>query len=177
LWSSVALLASVAWMLLTALTIDTAPIGIGPLPHADIAANLMFAFASTAACLGFAAVFLRFAGRPWPFAQSLSDNAYGIYLTHYPFIVWLQYMLLGGSVLAVAKGAIVSGGSLFGSWIAVIALRRTSLGAFLIGAGPSVRLAQAGRRAIDSQTVADPAGHSAPAASSSSGSKQGLIVS
>jgi peptidoglycan/LPS O-acetylase OafA/YrhL len=149
LWVGFALVTSVAWMLLIALTIDTAPLGVGPIPHLDILANFMFALASTAACMAFAAIFLRFAEARWPAIESLSDHAYGIYLLHYPFVVWLQYFLLGVGLLAVAKGTIVSAGSLLASWILAAGLTRTSLGAFLIGAGrrrkssPTIRQAPA----------------------------------
>ena len=41
------------------------------------------------------ALFLRFGqDRAW-WSDSLSEHAYGIYVLHYVFVVWLQYMLLG----------------------------------------------------------------------------------
>lgn len=51
-------------------------------------------------------------------ADSLSTNAYGIYLTHYPFVLWLQYALLGTSLNAVAKTAFVLIVALVLSWAA-----------------------------------------------------------
>ena len=54
--------------------------------------------------------------------DSLSANAYSIYLVHYVFIVWLQYMLLGVALFAIGKAAIVFGGTLLMSWVATAAL-------------------------------------------------------
>jgi glucans biosynthesis protein C len=134
-WLGWTLVGWVAWMLLTALAMDSAPLGIGPVPHLDILANLVFALASVAGCFAFAALFLRFAVSRWPTAESLSDNAYGIYLIHYPFVVWLQYLLLRATLPAIAKGSIAFSGALLLSWGIASALRRTSIGALVIGAG------------------------------------------
>ena len=38
-------------------------------------------------------------------ADSLSANAYGIYLIHYVFVTWLQYALLGVALFAIAKAS------------------------------------------------------------------------
>lgn len=135
LWWGLTLVGWVAWMLMMALTMDTAPLGIRPVPHLDILADLMFALASMAGCFAFAALFLRFSASRWPTAESLSDNAYGIYLIHYPFVVWLQYLLLGFMVPAVAKASIAFSGALLLSWGIASALRCTSIGALVIGAG------------------------------------------
>ncbi len=165
LWVGFTLAASVFWMLLIALTIDTAPLGVGPVPHLDIVANFMFALASTAACLAFVALFLRFTGERWPVTESLSDNAYGIYLLHYPFVVWLQYLLVGMGLLALAKGAIVSAGSLLASWVLAIGLSRTSLGAFLIGAGRRRKSTRTVRQGAQAETAPEPRSYSRNAAS------------
>jgi hypothetical protein len=61
-------------------------------------------------------------------------NAYGIYLVHYVFVVWLQYLLLGTALLAIAKGLIVFTGTLILSWAMVAATCRIPIGARLIGA-------------------------------------------
>lgn len=66
--------------------------------------------------------------------DSLSANAYGLYLVHYNFVVWLQYALLGTALLALIKAAVVFGGTLVLSWIAVLAVQRIPFGAQLIGA-------------------------------------------
>ena len=76
---------------------------------------------------GLIAVFLRFAARPVPLAGSLERNAYGIYLVHYFFVVWLQYLLLGMPLFAMAKGVIVSAVALLSSWAVAIAFGRMPL--------------------------------------------------
>jgi surface polysaccharide O-acyltransferase-like enzyme len=58
----------------------------------------------------------------------LSDHAYGIYLVHYVFVVWLQYLLLGVALFAVGKAAIVFGASLLLSWLAAAAVSRLPIG-------------------------------------------------
>jgi surface polysaccharide O-acyltransferase-like enzyme len=67
-------------------------------------------------CLGFAAVFLCFGYARSALTDSLSENAYAIYLVHYVFIVWLQYALLGAALPAMVKGVLVFAGTLLMSW-------------------------------------------------------------
>ena len=55
----------------------------------------------------FIALFLRFANTRYSIIDNLCDNAYGIYLVHYPFIIWSQYTLLGSSMPAISKALIV----------------------------------------------------------------------
>jgi surface polysaccharide O-acyltransferase-like enzyme len=50
--------------------------------------------------------------------ESLSTNAYGIYLLHYIFVVWLQYALLAVDLNAIGKATIVFAGALTLSWAA-----------------------------------------------------------
>jgi peptidoglycan/LPS O-acetylase OafA/YrhL len=51
-------------------------------------------------------------------------NAYGIYLVHYIFVLWLQYLLLPVELSAVAKFAVTFTGSLGLSWmVTALALR------------------------------------------------------
>ena len=77
---------------------------------------------------------LQFATKYSRLLDSLSTNAYGHYLVHYDFVVWLQYALLGTALFAMVKAAIVFGGTLVLSWIVVLAVQRIPFGAQLIGA-------------------------------------------
>lgn len=77
--------------------------------------------ASSFACL---ALFVRFANTRRKFADSLSNNAYGMYLIHYAFVSWLQYTLLRAALPAVAKGSIVFLETVLLSWGTTAALRR-----------------------------------------------------
>ena len=48
---------------------------------------------------------------------SLSANAYGIYLVHYVFVLWLQYAVLGAGLNAFGKVGLVFTAALALSWI------------------------------------------------------------
>jgi glucans biosynthesis protein C len=88
-------------------------------------------------CLGFAAVFLRFGDARSALTDSLSENAYAIYLVHYVFAVWLQYALLGATLPAAVKGVLVFAGALLLSWsVAVGAGRFASLARQFHAASP-----------------------------------------
>jgi surface polysaccharide O-acyltransferase-like enzyme len=78
------------------------------------------------------AIFVRFGGTRTKLLDNLRDNAYGIYLTHYVFVIWLQYFLLRFALSAVAKGVIVFVGALAVSWASVATLRRVPAIARLI---------------------------------------------
>ena len=99
-----------------------------------LAVQLCRPLACAAGSLFLIAVSLRFATRQSRILDSLSANAYALYLFHYGFVVWLQYTLLTAALFAVVKAAIVFGGTLALSWIAALAVQRISFGARLIGA-------------------------------------------
>src|SRR5262249_22098263 len=123
LLSVVALAAFAAWLAVTAFTVEAKT----PLVMAERLSSILFAVSSATACFAFVAAALRFASRRSAAAGSLSANAYGIYLVHYLFVIWLQYLLLGMAIFALAKGAIVFLGALALSWAAALALRRIPL--------------------------------------------------
>ena len=72
------------------------------------------------------ALCLRFASERTRILDSLSANAYSMYLLHYVFIVWLQYALLPVGLFAIGKAAIVFGGTLVLSWAAAVAFDNVS---------------------------------------------------
>ena len=80
------------------------------------------------------AIFLRFGQHRSRVYDSLSDSAYGMYLVHYVFVVWMQYRPAGCSLFAIAKAAIVFGVTLALSWATVAAMQRIPFGSRLIGA-------------------------------------------
>jgi len=133
-WSRWLVAAAVAfgmWMGATALMMDhgdEAPLLL------QAAAALAFVAACGSGCLFLTGLFVRFARVRRGFLDSLSESAYGMYLVHYLFVVWLQYALLGMSLLAVGKAAIVLGGTLLMSWGSTIAVCAVPTGARLIGA-------------------------------------------
>jgi surface polysaccharide O-acyltransferase-like enzyme len=83
--------------------------------------------------MGVLALALRFATQRQRILDSLSQNAYGMYLVHYVFVVWLQYAMLGVLIPAIVKVAIVFTGTLLMSWAATAALRSIPFGSRLIG--------------------------------------------
>ncbi len=89
---------------------------------AKLAAGAGFAVACATSCLCSLAICLRLAHwRSWAF-DSLSTNAYRIYLIHYVFAVWLQYALLGIGLFAIGKAVIVFCGTLIASWCIATAI-------------------------------------------------------
>jgi glucan biosynthesis protein C len=124
------------WMGLTASTFPDA--SSAPL-ILQIGADASFALAGASGCFFMIAASLRFGGVRSPIVISLTRNAFGIYLIHYVFVVWLQYALLAAPLFAFLKAAIVFGGALALSWGATAAIRFTRVGARLIGEAPRPR--------------------------------------
>ena len=58
--------------------------------------------------------------------------AYGVYLLHYIFIIWLQYAVYDYSLPAGVKFAIVFAGTLAMSWALTVMLRRIPVVARMI---------------------------------------------
>jgi len=98
-------------------------------------AAFAFVLACVASCFAVLAVAIRFAAQGRSMLDGLKHNAYGMYLVHYFFVVWLQYALLGSSLPAIVKGVTVFAGTLALSWASVEALRRVPSAAQIIGAG------------------------------------------
>ena len=72
---------------------------------------------------GSPAVFLRFAKKANRIVDSLSANAFGIYVLHYFCVSWLQLALLDAPMSGAAKGTTVFIGALFASWAMSAAFR------------------------------------------------------
>jgi hypothetical protein len=128
-WIVSAFSAFVLWIIPTALARDAAT---AALPGLQFLAAVAFVIASTTACFALAAIFLRFATAPSRGMSKLSENAYGIYVFHYLFVVWLQYLLLDLPLFAIVKFAIVFTGALLMSWAATAAASRAMLGTGLV---------------------------------------------
>jgi hypothetical protein len=136
-WLAGALAAFVFWMGLTALAMSykaSAPLGL------QIIVDCSFALACASGCFCVMAACLRFGTVRRPLFDSLANNAFGIYLLHYAFVVWLQYALLGVALFAFAKGMIVFAGALLLAWAATAALRVIPFGSPLIGENPPPRV-------------------------------------
>jgi len=86
--------------------------------------GLAFSMYSAAMAFTVLAVYLRSAKANLGVLDAMRPSAYGIYLVHYIFIIWLQYAVYDYSFPAFVKFAIVFVGTLAGSWALVVALRK-----------------------------------------------------
>jgi peptidoglycan/LPS O-acetylase OafA/YrhL len=116
-WLAASVAGFVLWALPTSLMVDgrVAPLLI------QFAAGLGFVLACAAGCFALLALCLRFAAERTRILDSLSVNAYSIYLLHYVFVVWLQYAMLHVTLFAGGKAVIVFGGTLMMSWAIAVA--------------------------------------------------------
>jgi glucans biosynthesis protein C len=123
-WLAGAPAAFLLWIIPAALLVNRQGAG---LPGLQIVADLGFVVSSATSCFALVALFLRFAAVPRAPLGSLSENAYGIYLVHYVFVIWLQYALLGVTLFAGIKAAVVFLGTLMLSWGTTTAAGRIPL--------------------------------------------------
>lgn len=89
-----------------------------------IASEIAFAVCCWAAVFGMTGLFLRFIKGDIRIFSSLSGNSYGIYIVHYVFITWLQYLLLGNSLSPCIKGTLVFLITLILSWGTAAVIRQ-----------------------------------------------------
>jgi surface polysaccharide O-acyltransferase-like enzyme len=92
-----------------------------------IAYGLAFAMFSAAMTFTVLAVFLRFARSSFRLLDAMRPSAYGIYLLHFIFIIWLQYIVYDPAFPAFIKFAIVFIGTLSLSWALTALLRKISV--------------------------------------------------
>ena len=119
LWTAIAVATWFLWMGVTWFTLDgTAPLFI------QIAADVCFVVACAAGCLFVIASSLRFGLKRSAALDSLSTNAYSLYLVHYVPTVWLQYALLGAPLIAFVKAVIVFCGTVIVSWLSILLYQR-----------------------------------------------------
>jgi hypothetical protein len=111
-----------------------------PLLAVQLLVAACFVLCNGAGCLGALALVIRFANRRLQALESLNENAYGMYLIHYVFVVWLQYLMLAAPLVAILKGIAVFAGTLALSLAATVALRRVPAAGRIIG--PERRLPQ-----------------------------------
>ena len=130
-WFAGALASFVLWLGLTALALRGPLI---PWPALELAGDASFALACASGCFAALAGCLRFATTRSRLFERLARNAFGIYLLHYGFVVWLQYALLGVALFAIAKALAVFLGALGLAWAMTIAIGFVPFGWRLIGA-------------------------------------------
>jgi surface polysaccharide O-acyltransferase-like enzyme len=86
--------------------------------------GLAFALFSGAMAFAEPALFLRFAKTPLRLLDAMRPSAYGMFLTHYIFIIGLQYAIYDPPLSPFVKFAIVFIGTLAGSWALTTGLRK-----------------------------------------------------
>jgi glucan biosynthesis protein C len=114
-WLRWPLLAALATALFLALHGATLP---------AVARGAVMLLFSAAAAAGLLALAVRFGAQQTAVGRSLGANAYGIYLAHYPIVLWIQYGLLHAPLDPVAKGLLVLVTGFGASWLAASLLRR-----------------------------------------------------
>ena len=85
----------------------------------------LFLVAFSAAILfAILAYFLKFGRSVWSILDPMQADAYGMFLVHYPIVLWLQYWLFDFDVPAVVKAAVAFVLTVALSWAATAALRK-----------------------------------------------------
>ncbi|NLR97500.1 acyltransferase [Rhizobium sp. P38BS-XIX] len=79
---------------------------------------ILWVVSCVTSCFGFLALFRGVVSKPRPWIDNLTRCAYGIYLVHYLFVLWCQWLLLGQSLPA--------GGKFLITFIVALALSWTS---------------------------------------------------
>jgi surface polysaccharide O-acyltransferase-like enzyme len=86
--------------------------------------GLAFAMFSAAMTFTVPAVFLRFGRSSLWLLDAMRPSAYGIYLLHFIFLIWLQYIVYDPALPAFVKFTIVFIGTLSISWVLTVLLRK-----------------------------------------------------
>jgi surface polysaccharide O-acyltransferase-like enzyme len=86
--------------------------------------GIAFALFSAAMAFTVPATSLRLARSSLSLLDAMRPSAYGIYLLHYIFIIWLQYFVYDPAFPAGIKAAIVFIGTLSASWALTVLLRK-----------------------------------------------------
>jgi surface polysaccharide O-acyltransferase-like enzyme len=86
--------------------------------------GVAFAIFSAAMAFTVLAVFIRFTGSGRGLLDRLRPSAYGVYLLHYVFVIWLQYVVYDYPLPAVVKFSIVFAGTFLLSWGLTVLMRK-----------------------------------------------------
>ena len=95
-----------------------------PQPDWYLAVYSLFFVAFSAAILFAILGFFLGSKRPWNMLDRMQADAYGIFLVHYPIVLWLQYWLFDYDLPAIVKAAIAFVLTVVLSWAATSALRK-----------------------------------------------------
>jgi len=126
-WLGAAVVSFLVWISATAMVVKG-----HALPGLSIVSGIGLALYAASTCFAASAIFLRFTTARRPLLDAVSENAYGIYLFHYVFVLWMQYLLLGVDLPAIFKAVIVFGCTIVLSWAATAAVCSVPFGARMI---------------------------------------------
>jgi len=85
---------------------------------------LFFAAFSVAIMFAILGYFLSFKQSGRSILDPMQADAYGMFLVHYPIVLWLQYWLFDFDIPAIAKALVAFVLTVILSWAATAALRR-----------------------------------------------------
>ena len=85
--------------------------------------GLFFVAFSAAILLAILAYFLRFKRSGWSVLDPMQPDAYGIFLVHYPIVLWLQYWMFDYDLPAIVKALVALVLTLAFSWAVTRLLR------------------------------------------------------
>ncbi len=120
----------IVWMGLTGMVLtfpDFAPVAM------KFFSALAYVAANVAGVAFLLAATMRFCTRPIGWLAPLSRNALGIFVVHYPAMVWSQYALTGVNLPALVKASLVFAFTLSAALASAVAMRRTPGLGLLIG--------------------------------------------
>jgi surface polysaccharide O-acyltransferase-like enzyme len=86
--------------------------------------GLFFVAFSAAILFAILAYFLRFNRSGWSILDPMQADAYGMFLVHYPIVLWLQYWLFDFDLPAIVKAVVAFVLTVALSWAATAALRK-----------------------------------------------------
>jgi surface polysaccharide O-acyltransferase-like enzyme len=86
--------------------------------------GLFFVAFGAAILFAILAYFLRFKRSGWSILDPLQADAYGMFLVHYPIVLWLQYWLFDFDLPAIVKALVAFVLTVALSWAATAALRK-----------------------------------------------------
>jgi hypothetical protein len=86
--------------------------------------GLFFVAFSAAILFAILAYFLRFKRSGWSMLDPMQADAYGMFLVHYPIVLWLQYWLFDFDLPAIVKAVVAFVLTVGLSWAATAALRK-----------------------------------------------------
>jgi hypothetical protein len=97
----------------------------GDLPHwYEASYGILFVIFSAAMMFTILAFFLRFKRSGWSVLDPMQQDAYGIFLVHYAFALWIQYWLYDFDLPAIIKVLIGFAFTLASSWALTAGLRK-----------------------------------------------------